>query len=99
MIPYECFTSGNSALLEFSVWQNGKRVTYEYYWEQFPRPILISNFKANDKFNVQVTYKWKGSPLTDYTVKVYSSLPGLRITNRAGITSQIYMDGSTPSGF
>jgi hypothetical protein len=62
--------------------------------------MLINNYQAGDVFTLNVIYSWMDSTGKDYTVKLYSSLDDIQVTDAVtGESNIIYMDGRSPSGF
>ena len=110
IIPKECTTgtiasSGQSvnyplAKLEVFDASTNNRFEYQYYLEQFHRPIMVPALTARDvsTFKIQVTYEFMGSPHPDYTVKVYSK-HDRPLKDSSGNTNMVHMDGQQPSGF
>ena len=62
--------------------------------------MLINNYSSGDVFILNVKYTWFNSTNKDYTVKLYSNLDDVKVTDAfTGESNIIYMDGNTPSGF
>lgn len=60
----------------FAMYKNdaSSYVSYQYYYAQFNKPILINSadYAAGDVFKYSVRYFFVSSPVRDYTVQVYS---------------------------
>ena len=55
---------------------------------------MIKDYKAGDKFKINIRYTWYGSPHKDFTVKVYSKQDQIaKILNPKGKTNMFYTDG------
>lgn len=82
VIPMVCLGAVNSfgstvsyPIVYIKVVQNGTNmIGYKYFYNVYHDPILITeaNYKAGEELKVEITYQWAGSPIPDYTLKVYS---------------------------
>lgn len=60
--------------------------------------IAAGSAAGVERYLIYVEYEWLGSPVPDYTLKVYSK-SNTGITDGSYQSHQIHMDGQQPSGF
>ena len=100
MQPAECVGDVGYVDMKLELFEpSGSRFGIQYYWEQYHRPILVSNTEGlSGDWNVKVTSDFYDAPGNDYTVMLYST-HDIDIMDEDGQTSVFHTDGSEPSEF
>ena len=84
MIPLECREA--HPIVKMRIYNGINWWGTNWYYDSYHNPFLIEalSYTPQAQFNVKVEYTWNGSPARDYTFKIYSKYPNLKILNSRG---------------
>jgi len=94
MMPKQCYSNSKTYPdLYWEVRKEGTRVSYQWYDEQFSRPILLTTWAKGNAMEVNVKYSWFNHPAKDYTIKI-TSKHSIDIKDAAGKNYITNYDGT-----